>query len=269
MPELPEVEVSCLGIRPYVQGQIVRKLEIRQPQLRWLIPETIYQIEQQVIISVTRRAKYLILETNNGSALVHLGMSGSLRVLPHMLAPTKHDHVDLHMHSGVVIRYNDPRRFGAWLWQPHNETHPILEKLGPEPLSDDFIGSYLYLKSRNRRITTKQLIMDNAVVVGVGNIYANEVLFSAHIHPSRQADQLTVNEANLLVIEIKEVLKKAIKQGGTTLKDFTQADGKPGYFAQSLQVYGQQGKPCPCCTAPLQSVKIGQRNTVFCSHCQK
>ncbi|MDD1782049.1 bifunctional DNA-formamidopyrimidine glycosylase/DNA-(apurinic or apyrimidinic site) lyase [Enterovibrio sp. ZSDZ35] len=269
MPELPEVEVSRMGIKPHAEGQTVSKLDVRQPQLRWRIPDELYDIEGQVIRAVKRRAKYLILETDIGYALVHLGMSGSLRVLPSGVPPDKHDHVDLHLATGVMIRYNDPRRFGAWLWQPNDGAHPALEKLGPEPLTDDFTGDYLFEKSRGKRTAIKQFIMDNAVVVGVGNIYANESLFTSHIHPKRQAGQLTLEETKVLVADIKDVLATAIRQGGTTLKDFTQTDGKPGYFAQELLVYGKQGQPCPVCGSELESAKIGQRNTVFCAACQK
>lgn len=269
MPELPEVEVSRLGIKPYAQDKIVTKIEIRQAQLRWKIPNSLYDIEGQKITAVKRRAKYLILETEIGNAIIHLGMSGSLRVLSHPSAPSKHDHVDLHLQSGVMIRYNDPRRFGAWLWQPIGEKLAILDRLGPEPFSDTFNCDYFYQKSQKRRINVKQFIMDNSVVVGVGNIYANEALFLSQIHPNRQVNTLTVNEIQLLVNTIKEVLNKAIQQGGTTLKDFTQTDGKPGYFAQNLLVYGRQEKPCLVCQTLLQSIKLGQRNTVFCPNCQK
>ncbi|MBV7298726.1 bifunctional DNA-formamidopyrimidine glycosylase/DNA-(apurinic or apyrimidinic site) lyase [Enterovibrio paralichthyis] len=269
MPELPEVEVSRLGIQPHALGQVVTRIDVRQPSLRWPVPENIHDMEGQEIRAVKRRAKYLILETDAGEALIHLGMSGSLRVLDGDVPPAKHDHVDLHLSNGKMIRYNDPRRFGAWLWQPKGGEHAVLGKLGPEPLTDDFTGEYLFDKSRGKRTAIKQFIMDNAVVVGVGNIYANESLFICNIHPKRPAGQLTLNDANLLVDEIKQVLATAIKQGGTTLKDFTQTDGKPGYFAQELLVYGKQGKPCPVCGEILQSVKIGQRNTVFCPECQK
>ncbi|WP_325891399.1 bifunctional DNA-formamidopyrimidine glycosylase/DNA-(apurinic or apyrimidinic site) lyase [Grimontia sp. NTOU-MAR1] len=269
MPELPEVEVSRMGIQPHATDQVVTKLEVRQPKLRWPVPDTLFDIEGQTIRAVKRRAKYLILETDIGYALVHLGMSGSLRVLSQATAPDKHDHVDLHLSNGKVIRYNDPRRFGAWLWQEKGGDHPALEKLGPEPLTDAFTGEYLFEKAQGKRTAIKQFIMDNAVVVGVGNIYANESLFTSRIHPQRPAGQLNLDEANTLVADIKDVLATAIKQGGTTLKDFTQADGKPGYFAQELLVYGRQGKPCPECGTELESVKIGQRNTVFCPECQK
>lgn len=269
MPELPEVEVSRMGITPHAKDQVVTKLEVRQPKLRWPVPDTLFNIEGQTIRAVKRRAKYLILETDIGYALVHLGMSGSLRVLPEATPAGKHDHVDLHLSNGKVIRYNDPRRFGAWLWQEKGDDHPVLEKLGPEPLTDDFTGDYLLEKAKGKRTAIKPFIMDNAVVVGVGNIYANESLFTSKIHPTRPAGLLTHEEAQTLVAEIKAVLAMAIRQGGSTLKDFTQADGKPGYFAQELRVYGKQGKPCPVCGEVLESVKIGQRNTVFCPACQK
>ena len=269
MPELPEVEVSRMGISPHVTNQIVTKIIVRNPKLRWPVPEEISQIEGQVIRRVTRRAKYLMLETDAGYAIVHLGMSGSLRVLPSDIPPEKHDHVDLCLSSGEVLRYNDPRRFGAWLWQADQGEHPVLAKLGPEPLSEAFTAAYLQDKAKGKRTAVKQFIMDNHVVVGVGNIYANESLFAAGIHPKREAGKISAQRLALLVDEIKSVLAFAIKQGGTTLKDFKNADGKPGYFAQELQVYGKGGEPCPRCDKPLSEVKIGQRATVYCSGCQK
>ncbi|WP_419209064.1 bifunctional DNA-formamidopyrimidine glycosylase/DNA-(apurinic or apyrimidinic site) lyase [Photobacterium leiognathi subsp. mandapamensis] len=269
MPELPEVEVSRMGISPHVVDQTVKEIIIRNPRLRWPIPEAIKAIEGQVIRGVTRRAKYLLLETDAGYAIVHLGMSGSLRVLPVGTPVEKHDHVDLVLTSGEVLRYNDPRRFGAWLWEVKGVTHPVLEKMGPEPLSDEFNVEYLYEKAQGKRTAIKQFIMDNHVVVGVGNIYANESLFAAGIHPKRAAGKSSLARMTKLVAEIKSVLAFAIQQGGTTLKDFKNADGKPGYFAQELQVYGKAGKPCPKCGKPLSEVKIGQRATVFCVDCQK
>ncbi len=269
MPELPEVEVRRMGISPHVIDQTVKQIIIRNPRLRWPIPEAIKAIEGQVIRGVTRRAKYLLLETDVGYAIVHLGMSGSLRVLPLGTPVEKHDHVDLVLTSGEVLRYNDPRRFGAWLWEEKGVTHPVLEKMGPEPLSDDFNVEYLHEKAQGKRTAIKQFIMDNHVVVGVGNIYANESLFAAGIHPKRAAGKISLVRMTKLVAEIKSVLAFAIKQGGTTLKDFKNADGKPGYFAQELQVYGKAGKPCPKCGKALNEAKIGQRATVFCSDCQK
>ncbi|WP_064606242.1 bifunctional DNA-formamidopyrimidine glycosylase/DNA-(apurinic or apyrimidinic site) lyase [Photobacterium sp. J15] len=269
MPELPEVEVSRMGISPHVVGQTVERITVRNPKLRWPVPEEIRQIEGQVIRKVSRRAKYLLLETAAGAAIVHLGMSGSLRVLPATTPPEKHDHVDLVLASGELLRYNDPRRFGAWLWQTADEEHSVLGKLGPEPLSDAFTADYLFERAQGKRTAIKQFIMDNQVVVGVGNIYANESLFSAGIHPKQAAGKISRQRMGVLVDEIKAVLAFAIKQGGTTLKDFKNADGKPGYFAQELLVYGKGGEPCPRCDKPLSEMKIGQRATVFCSDCQK
>jgi len=270
MPELPEVEVSRMGISPHVIGHRVAEIIVRNPKLRWPVPEEIRQIEGQVIRKVSRRAKYLLLETDIGYAIVHLGMSGSLRVLPASVPPEKHDHVDLVLSSGEVLRYNDPRRFGAWLWQqPLDEEHTVLSKLGPEPLSDTFTADYLFEKAQGKRTAIKQFIMDNQVVVGVGNIYANESLFSAGIHPKRAAGEVSRHRMVALVAEVKAVLAFAIEQGGTTLKDFKNADGKPGYFAQELQVYGKGGEPCPRCDKTLSEMKIGQRATVYCADCQK
>lgn len=268
MPELPEVEVSRQGIKPYVQHQTIAKIVVRQPQLRWLIPDELSQAQGQEIIAVRRRAKYLILETPIGAILIHLGMSGSLRVLDQGTPATKHDHVDLILQTGKLIRYNDPRRFGAWLWQPSDSLHPLLKKLGPEPLSDEFDLDWLVHKAVNKRLPIKQMIMDNAVVVGVGNIYACESLFYAGIHPSRPANSVAKAELSRLVVEIKQVLSRAIAQGGTTLKDFSQADGKPGYFVQQLMVYGRANQPCLQCNTLIQSCKIGQRNTFYCPCCQ-
>ncbi|NOH80842.1 bifunctional DNA-formamidopyrimidine glycosylase/DNA-(apurinic or apyrimidinic site) lyase [Vibrio sp. RE86] len=268
MPELPEVEVSRMGISPHLIGETVAKLTFRTPKLRWDIPQELKQMEGQVIRNISRRAKYLLIETDIGSAIVHLGMSGSLRVLDAEIAPAKHDHVDLKLTNGKVLRYNDPRRFGAWLWT-EDGNHTALGTMGPEPLTDDFNADYIAEKAKGKRVAVKQFIMDNKVVVGVGNIYANESLFSARIHPTRPAGKITSKEWVLLVSEIKQVLDTAIKQGGTTLKDFAQADGKPGYFAQELQVYGKTGEPCPSCGDLISEQKIGQRNTFFCGECQK
>ncbi|EEX39501.1 MULTISPECIES: bifunctional DNA-formamidopyrimidine glycosylase/DNA-(apurinic or apyrimidinic site) lyase [Vibrio] len=268
MPELPEVEVSRMGISPHLVGETVRSLTFRTPKLRWDIPAELKQMEGQVITAISRRAKYLMIETSVGSAIVHLGMSGSLRVLDGDFPPAKHDHVDLTLTNGKVLRYNDPRRFGAWLWCPAGEHHEVLGHMGPEPLTDEFNAAYLLHKARKKRVAVKSFIMDNKIVVGVGNIYANESLFSAHIHPLRPAHSLSEAEWTSLVADIKAVLTTAIAQGGTTLKDFAQADGKPGYFAQELQVYGKKGQPCPRCGEPIAELKIGQRNSFFCLQCQ-
>ncbi|WP_418113734.1 bifunctional DNA-formamidopyrimidine glycosylase/DNA-(apurinic or apyrimidinic site) lyase [Vibrio scophthalmi] len=267
MPELPEVEVSRMGISPHLVGETIRSLTFRTPKLRWDIPAELKQLEGQVIRDIRRRAKYLIIETDAGCAIVHLGMSGSLRVLDAEFPPRKHDHVDLLLTNGKLLRYNDPRRFGAWLFSQDCE-HAVLSHMGPEPLTDEFNAEYMLQKALNKRVAVKQFIMDNKVVVGVGNIYASESLFSAKVHPTRTAGSLALVEWDSLVAEIKQVLTTSITQGGTTLKDFAQADGKPGYFAQELQVYGKAGKPCPSCGEEIEALKIGQRNTFFCSHCQ-
>ncbi|MBE3703200.1 bifunctional DNA-formamidopyrimidine glycosylase/DNA-(apurinic or apyrimidinic site) lyase [Vibrio parahaemolyticus] len=268
MPELPEVEVSRMGISPHMVGQTIKAFVFRTPKLRWDIPQELKLLEGQVIRAIHRRAKYLLIETDAGTAIVHLGMSGSLRVLDADFSAAKHDHVDLKLTNGKVLRYNDPRRFGAWLWCAPGESHAVLDHMGPEPLTDAFNSEYIADKAQGKHVAVKQFIMDNKVVVGVGNIYANESLFKSRILPTRQAGQVTPQEWVLLVENIKATLKIAINQGGTTLKDFAQADGKPGYFAQELLVYGKVGEPCPECGELLQELKIGQRNSVFCSLCQ-
>ena len=269
MPELPEVEVSRLGISPHLVGVEVKSIDVRTPKLRWPIPHQLKQLEGQVIRAITRRAKYLLLDVDCGTAIIHLGMSGSLRVLDAPVSHGKHDHVDLFLMNGKVLRYNDPRRFGAWLWCEKGECHPVLEKMGPEPLTDDFNDEAISLRAKNKKTTIKQFIMDNKQVVGVGNIYANESLFLSNILPTRTAGSLSPKEWRALVTTIKNVLAKAIEQGGTTLKDFAQADGKPGYFAQELMVYGRAGVPCLECGSLIQEKKIGQRNTFYCRTCQK
>ncbi|WP_413112714.1 bifunctional DNA-formamidopyrimidine glycosylase/DNA-(apurinic or apyrimidinic site) lyase [Thaumasiovibrio sp. DFM-14] len=269
MPELPEVEVTRRGITPHVLNQRIEKLVVRQRQLRWPIPEELSEIEGDMIQGVSRRAKYLLLHTNKGCVIIHLGMSGSLRVLPSSTPPDKHDHVDLYLGSGEMLRYNDPRRFGAWLWQKEGEKHICLERLGPEPLEEGFNPTYLLAQAKGKRVAIKVFVMTNQHVVGVGNIYATEALFMACIDPRRAAGSLTLSEMTTLVAMIKQVLAQAITQGGTTLKDFQQADGKPGYFAQELLVYGKKGQPCPCCDAPLEEAKLGQRASVFCPFCQR
>ena len=270
MPELPEVEVSRQGIRPYLENNRISKIVVRNDKLRWPVPATLQDAVGCVIHTVARRAKYLLLETDKGTIIIHLGMSGSLRVLKSTVTAEKHDHVDIVMDSGQCLRLNDPRRFGSVLWEPGDVfKHKLLAKLGPEPLTEDFTAQLLFDRSRNRKMPVKSFLMDNHNVVGVGNIYANEALFTAGINPKRAAGNISLARYKVLVAEVKEVLAKAIQQGGTTLKDFTQTDGKPGYFVQELQVYGKAGKPCPKCGELLQSAKIGQRNTIFCSDCQR
>jgi formamidopyrimidine-DNA glycosylase len=223
----------------------------------------------QVIVDIKRRAKYLLLQLTHDWIVIHLGMSGSLRMLETSQTPAKHDHVDLVLENGVILRYTDPRRFGSWLWANSIDELTQLKHLGPEPLSKDFSANYLLEKATNRNIPIKNWIMDNHIVVGVGNIYASESLFMAKINPHRKVNSLTLAEFEQLVTAIKQVLTKSIEQGGTTLKDFVQSDGKPGYFVQKLQVYGREGEKCLICKSNIKSYRIGQRNTFYCENCQK
>lgn len=270
MPELPEVETTCRGIAPHAEGRVVIDVIVRQPQLRWPVPESIRDLVGQTVRQVARRAKYVLLEAETGIAMLHLGMSGSLRVVDVGLAPGKHDHVDLVLDSGKAIRLHDPRRFGAVLWTEEDiNQHKLIQHLGPEPLTDAFNVDYLYACAQKRSVSVKQLIMDAQVVVGVGNIYASESLFMAGISPKRAANKVSKVRYGLLTQCIKQVLAQAIEQGGTTLKDFVQAEGKPGYFQQQLNVYGRSGGPCHKCGALIKQIKQGQRSTYYCSHCQR
>ena len=269
MPELAEVETSRRGIEPHLVGATILHAVVRNGRLRWPVSEAIYRLSDVPVLSVRRRAKYLLLELPDGWIIVHLGMSGSLRILSEELPAEKHDHVDLVMSNGKVLRYTDPRRFGAWLWTKELEGHPVLAHLGPEPLSDEFNADYLQAKCAKKKTAIKPWLMDNKLVVGVGNIYASESLFSAGIHPDRLASSLSREECEQLVKVIKLVLLRSIEQGGTTLKDFLQSDGKPGYFAQELQVYGRKGEPCRICGTPVIGSKHAQRATFYCRQCQK
>jgi len=268
MPELPEVEVSRLGVSTHLSKKTITDIVVRTPKLRWDIPkQDLARLVGQKITAVSRRAKYLVIETDGGHIIIHLGMSGSLRVIDENTPLKKHDHVDIAV-GDKVLRLNDPRRFGAVLFGDNDGKHKVFEKLGPEPLTEAFNAKHLQDKCSKRRAVIKQVIMDNPVVVGVGNIYANEALFLTGIHPQIPANELTKKQVAQLVITIKDVLTAAIKQGGTTLKDFSQADGKPGYFAQSLFVYGRGKEECLRCKTTLEEVKIGQRASVYCPKCQ-
>lgn len=270
MPELPEVEVTKLGVAPFLEGNKITKIAVHQPQLRWLVPDDVQLACGQVIRSVTRRAKYLFVNTDVGAMVLHLGMSGKMRVVDTGLARKKHDHIEIELQTGKKLVLNDARRFGSCLWQaPDNEPLKVLRSLGPEPLTSDFDAEVLFTKSRNKMTPVKSFIMDNAVVVGVGNIYANESLFKSGIDPRRAAGKVSLKRYRVLTDNIKQVLATAIEQGGTTLKDFAQADGNPGYFAQHLLVYGRAGEECEVCSATIRSKVIGQRNTFFCIKCQK
>ncbi|MFI4969581.1 MAG: bifunctional DNA-formamidopyrimidine glycosylase/DNA-(apurinic or apyrimidinic site) lyase [Lysobacterales bacterium] len=270
MPELPEVETTRRGLEPHLIGRRVVALDIRQPMLRWPIARELRaHLPGQRIEGVERRAKYLLVHTAPGSALLHLGMSGSLRVLPADTPIGAHDHVDWRLDSGRVLRYTDPRRFGCQLWQPHGEIHPLLAGLGPEPLSDAFDGDHLWLRSRGRGAAVKVLLMDQAIVVGVGNIYAAEALFAAGIHPKRAAGSVSRARYARLAEEVKRILTHAITRGGTTLRDFISPDSAPGYFEQELFVYGRDGEPCRVCGTPIRAVTLGQRSTFYCARCQR
>ncbi|RUO37701.1 DNA-formamidopyrimidine glycosylase [Aliidiomarina shirensis] len=269
MPELPEVEVSRLGITPHVLQQRVKAVRVWFPTLRWPIPETVQLLQGEEIVAIRRRAKYLLLDCVHGTLIIHLGMSGKLHVLPTEAPRQKHDHFELELENGYSLRLNDARRFGAVLWQALDETHVLLASLGPEPLTDDFDGARLFALSRGKATPVKSFIMDNAIVVGVGNIYANEALFATGIDPRRAAGKVSKARYQRLADVIKVVLARAIQQGGTTLKDFTQADGKPGYFKQELAVYGRAGEPCLNCETIIKQVRIGQRNSFYCPKCQR
>ena len=269
MPELPEVETTCRGISPHVKGSIVRDFVVRQPKLRWPIP--IFLSERLIdlsVLDVQRRGKYILIQFDLGALMIHLGMSGSLRIVPLSEPVGKHDHVDICFDDNI-LRFTDPRRFGSVLWQPQGEIHELLYKLGPEPLSEEFSSDYLQQRCLGRKVSIKQLIMDSKVVVGVGNIYASEALFKAGIDPRKAAGSISADTLMLLVDEIKIVLSAAITQGGTTLKDFVGGDGKPGYFKQQLNVYGRGGQPCVDCLTPLSEIRLGQRASVFCRVCQR
>ena len=275
MPELPEVETTRRGLAPHVEGRRIQAVTLRRPDLRWPIPpEVAHELPGQRIDAVRRRAKYLLMDTAAGSAVLHLGMSGSLRVLPAATPVGAHDHVDIVLdgergRSGRVLRFTDPRRFGCLLWQPVGQVHPLLQGLGPEPLSDAFDGDYLFALSRGRRAPVKTFLMDQAVVVGVGNIYAAESLFRAGISPLRAAGKVSRERYAALADAVKDILAYAITRGGTTLRDFLSPDGAPGYFEQELSAYGRGGEACPRCGRAMKQATIGQRTTVWCGHCQR
>lgn len=270
MPELPEVETTRRGLAPHLLGRAIHGVILRRADLRWPIPPEVPGVlPGQRIEAVRRRAKYLLLDTARGSAVLHLGMSGSLRVLPGDTPLRAHDHVDISLDNGQLLRFNDPRRFGSLLWQPAGELHPLLRGLGPEPLEATFDGDYLFERSRGRRVPVKAFLMDQAVVVGVGNIYAAESLFRAGISPLREAGRVSRERYRRLATAIKDILGHAIARGGTTLRDFISPDGAPGYFEQELSVYGRDGQPCIACGRTLRHAMIGQRASVWCGHCQR
>ncbi len=267
MPELPEVETTRAGIRPHIKGKTLTNFHVRQKSLRWPVelPNT---IKGERVNEVERRGKYLLLRMSSGCLIIHLGMSGSLRIVQGSAAPSQHDHLDLAF-DDLSLRLNDPRRFGSvHFHRGIPETHWLLHKLGPEPLGEEFSEDYLFRQSRRKRVSVKSFLMDSSVVVGVGNIYATEALFSARVRPTVRAGNLSRRACGNLVLETKRILQAAIKLGGTTLRDYVGAAGKPGYFIQSLNAYGREGKPCLVCGGILKKIVLSQRSTVFCGTCQ-
>ena len=270
MPELPEVETSRRGISPWIVDQRIVDVVVRDRRLRWPVPAGLEKkLTGQAVRRLTRRAKYLLFGTDAGTALMHLGMSGSLRIVDPDEPAGRHDHVDILLGNGKALRFRDPRRFGSFLWSDGDELHPLLENLGPEPLGDGFDGDYLWRRARGRRLAIKQFIMNAGIVVGVGNIYANEALFEAGIHPARQAQRVSRQRMQGLAAAIRDVLERALAAGGTTLRDFHGGDGEPGYFRQQLNVYERADEPCRRCAKPLHAVVQGQRATYYCTRCQR
>jgi formamidopyrimidine-DNA glycosylase len=276
MPELPEVEITRLGLIPLV-NQTVANVVIRNASMRWPIPDHLPDtLANQTLVSLTRRAKYILAEFQNssgqltGTLLLHLGMSGRISLLDRNYPPEKHDHFDLVFHDGRVLRLRDPRRFGAVLWaglQPN--IHALLQPLGPEPLEADFDATYLHAQLSTRSAAIKVAIMDSHLVVGVGNIYASESLFRARIHPETPAKSLTLKQCERLVAEIKATLQAALVAGGSSLRDFFGVDGNIGYFQQEYFVYGRTDEPCKVCSKPIKCIRLGQRSTFYCAHCQQ
>jgi len=273
MPELPEVETTRRGIEPALLGRRIEAVTVRNPAMRWPVPDAVQRAVGHTVTACRRRSKYILLELGEsavGGLLIHLGMSGSLRVCDPGDPPRKHDHIDIVTTDGSCVRFNDPRRFGVFSWwEAPAAAHPLLRDLGPEPLTDEFSGDYLWYRSRGRRGAVKNFIMDGKVVVGVGNIYASESLFMAGIHPARAAGRIARVRYAALHGAIRDVLQRAIRSGGTTLRDYSGAQGKPGYFAQELLVYERAGQPCFRCATPIRRAVIGQRSSYYCPACQR
>lgn len=271
MPELPEVETTRRGIEPYILNNPIDRVIIREDRLRWPVPDIVRtELPGQHFMEVNRRGKFLLLVAETGTLIIHLGMSGSLRLLDASSPFRKHDHVDFVFRNRLCLRFHDPRRFGCILWTSGDPNHhALLSSLGPEPLSDDFNGKYLYGRAGNRKIAIKSLLMDSHIVVGIGNIYANEALFLSAIAPKRSAGRISLPRMDQLCTAISTVLSRSIRQGGTTLRDFVNEKGLPGYFQQTLKVYDKAGKACPRCESPIRQCRIGQRSTFYCSNCQR
>jgi formamidopyrimidine-DNA glycosylase len=271
VPELPEVETTRRGLEPWLLGRTVAQVVLRTPKLRWPITQGLAtSLVGQTVRAVERRAKYLLLRFAGGTAILHLGMTGRLHLVRADLPAGRHDHVDILFTDGSCLRFNDARRFGALLYTPDDPAfHPLLIELGPEPFAAEMSGAYLYQRSRGRRVAIKSFIMDHRVLVGVGNIYASEGLFRAGIHPGRAAGQVSLPRLERLAEALRQVLTEALAAGGTTMRDFLDAEGKPGYFSQQLQVYGRGGLPCTACKRPIRVARIGGRSAFYCSHCQR
>lgn len=271
MPELPEVETTRRGIAPILTGHRIIAVVVREPRLRQLVaPDLEDELRGRAIDGVRRRGKYLLLASGSGAILIHLGMSGSLRLVATDTPPGRHDHLDIVFDHDLALRLTDPRRFGLVVWVPDCPgSYPLLAGLGPEPLDPSWNGAALARAARGRRTAIKALIMDARIVVGVGNIYANEALFMAGIHPARPAGRISRRRLDALAEAIKQVLERAIEAGGTSLRDFVAEDGRPGYFAQSLQVYGREGQPCPRCGGAIRRIRQFGRSTFYCPRCQR
>ncbi len=280
MPELPEVETTLRGVEPHLKDQCIKSISIFQPQLRWPVSKQLSSLKGAKVTVLKRRAKYLLIEVTGGTIaekkagtahiIIHLGMSGSLRIVDAKTLREKHDHIDFFLSTGKIMRYHDPRRFGAVLWTDLPPAqHELLSKLGPEPLDNTFDGAHLFKASRNRKVAVKNLIMDGHIVVGVGNIYASEALFLAKVRPGVAAGRISAKKYAAIADAIKNVLSNAIAMGGTTLRDFVNTEGKPGYFQQTLNVYGRKNEACNLCGTTIQMKVIGQRSTFYCPTCQR
>jgi len=270
LPELPEVETTVRGVRPVMAGRQICSVVVRERRLRWPVPRSLNRtLSGKRVASVGRRAKYILLNFSHGTLMIHLGMSGRLRVVPADTPPAKHDHVDFVLDSGKVLRFHDPRRFGSILWVSQDFTNnKLIKNLGPEPFDEALTGAALYRLSRGRKTSIKQFIMDGRIIVGVGNIYASEALFRAGIRPGRAAGRVTLSRFDQLLDAIRQVLSEAIKAGGTTLRDYSRVTGEPGYFEQSLDVYERAGSPCVNCASLIRRKVIGQRASYYCPSCQ-
>lgn len=270
MPELPEIEILCAGIKPYALGNVISKCAVYNNSLRWPIsPELIGLLQGQTIKTISRRGKYLLFNCDTGCLLIHLGMTGTLRVLPHFTMPGKHDHFDIIFNNQITVRFNDVRRFGSVQWIGLNlQKHKLLSDLGPEPLTNNFNGLYFYTKSRTRKVIVKQFIMDHKIVAGIGNIYANEALFLAGIQPKIPVGQLSKNRCRRLVESIKSILSSSIIVGGTML-DFRDGNERVGAFTKHLRVYKRNGEPCHICGSAIKYERIGMRSIYYCENCQR